>query len=117
MQDTPIGTLLKKLREEKGLSQRKFAIKCGLDRGYISQIEAGKTTSMTLRIADKLAKGLDMSLAAFLDTISSDDEDIRAFLINEFPELEDEEKEWIRVAINMVRERKSEREKYQAKGE
>ena len=101
----PIGVLLKQLRESKGLSQRQFAKKCGLDRGYISQLESGKTVSITLRIAEKLAKGLDMSASVFLDVISTEDEDIRYFLINELPTLDDEAKSWLRHTIAVIRER------------
>lgn len=47
MEEETIGDRLKRLRESKNLSQRQLAIRCGLDRGYISQLEAGKTESIT----------------------------------------------------------------------
>lgn len=64
-----IGAKLKRLREQRGLSQRKLAMIVGLDRGYISQLEAGKTISITLRTAETLAKGLGIPPSAFFSEI------------------------------------------------
>ena len=36
------GIALKKLREETGLSQEKFALSIGMDRTYYASVEAGK---------------------------------------------------------------------------
>jgi len=60
-----IGQLIKRLREERGLSQRKLADLAGIDRGYICQLEAGKAGSITLRLARALAKALDKSPSVF----------------------------------------------------
>jgi len=40
--EKPIGEIIKELREQKGLSQRRLSLLSGVDRGYINQIEAGK---------------------------------------------------------------------------
>jgi len=58
MTEETIGKRLKRLRLAAGLSQRELARRSGVDREYICQIEAGKTKSMTLRLAERLAKGL-----------------------------------------------------------
>ena len=36
------GIALKKIREETGLSQEKFALSIGMDRTYYASVEAGK---------------------------------------------------------------------------
>lgn len=113
MKESSIGELIKSLRKAKGLTQYRLAKESGIEQSYLTQLESGKTFSITLRIAEKLAKGFDMTLGAFLDTMSTENEDIRKFLIDELPELDDTEKEWLRRTINMVRERKNERQKYQ----
>jgi transcriptional regulator with XRE-family HTH domain len=56
--ETP-GEILKRLRNKKGLSQRALAAKAGVGREHINQIESGKIKSVTLRIAEALAKGLN----------------------------------------------------------
>ena len=75
MEEIPIGFQIKKLREEMGLSQRQLGIRAGIDRGYISLIESGKTCSMTLRVAEKIAKGLGRTTlkALFRYLLSRDD--------------------------------------------
>lgn len=83
-----------------------------MERGYINQLEAGKTVSITLTTAAKLAKGLGMPPSALIDLLTIEDADIKDFLINDFPELDEEGKDWVRRTINMVRERH--KEKYQA---
>lgn len=66
----PISKFLKRIREKKGLSQRKLAERSGVNRAYICQLEAGKTKGITLRTARALAKGLGVRPEIFL---SSDD--------------------------------------------
>ena len=60
-----IGDIIKRLREAKGLSQRKLAGLAGIDRGYICQLEADKAGSITLKTAEKLAGGLGVSPSVF----------------------------------------------------
>jgi len=61
-----VGHSLKRIREDKQLSQRKLAALSGLGRPYISQLEGGRPVSITLRTAVKLAKGLDMEPLEFI---------------------------------------------------
>jgi len=56
--EKPIGEIIKELREQKGLSQRRLSLLSGVDRGYINQIEAGKAGSITLRIARSITNAL-----------------------------------------------------------
>jgi len=66
-----IGALVKKIREQKGLNQTQVAKKAGLRREYISQLENGKTKGITLKTAQKLAKGLGVRPEMFLSTEDS----------------------------------------------
>lgn len=61
-----IGDIIKRLREEKGLSQRQLATLSNVDRGYINQLEAGKGGSISLRTARKLAAALEVPPDVFL---------------------------------------------------
>jgi len=117
MEEKPIGFLLKKIRLEKGISQRQLSKNIGMDRGSISQIENGKTSSMTIRIFLKWASGLNMTPSDLLDMVTldaeiSDNNELRSFIFNDYPNLGEEDKDWIRRTITMVRERKAERDKY-----
>lgn len=53
------GTNLRKYRTEQGLSQEKFAEKCGLHRTYISDIECF-TRNVSLENVQKIADALEI---------------------------------------------------------
>ena len=55
------GAKVRKLREEKGLSQEKLSFESGLDRTYISGIERGVRNPSLKNIA-KIAKALNTTL-------------------------------------------------------
>lgn len=59
------GKLVRRLREEQGFSQEGFAFQVGLHRTYVGDIERGEK-NVTLVTADKLARGLDLTLAGLL---------------------------------------------------
>lgn len=59
-----IGTRLKELRNEKGLSQEKFSFICELDRTYIASIEQGKR-NVSIANIEKIANALGMSVNEF----------------------------------------------------
>ena len=61
-----IGELVKKLRDEKGISQSELARLSGVDRSHISQLESGSQTSITLRTARALAYALQVKPEIFL---------------------------------------------------
>lgn len=61
-----IGSRLKELRTEKGLSQEKFSFLCELDRTYIASIEQGKRNVSVANI-EKIAKALDISVYEFFN--------------------------------------------------
>lgn len=55
-----LGKNMKKIRTEKGISQGDIARALGLGRGYVSNIENGKTNP-TLSTITNLAKALGVS--------------------------------------------------------
>lgn len=75
LEEEGIGAQLRRIRERKGISQRRLALESGVDRAYISQIEAGGVRTITLRTARSLATGLGVRPEIFL-ALSAADEDI-----------------------------------------
>lgn len=66
------GLLIRKLRQETGLSQESFADKCNLHRTYIGSIERGEKT-VTIETAQKLAHTLKLSLAQLFLKLEQED--------------------------------------------
>ena len=59
------GELVRSLRKEQSFSQEEFAFRVGLHRTYMGDIERGEK-NVTLVTADKLARGLGLTLAGLL---------------------------------------------------
>lgn len=57
-----IGTRIRELRLQTGLSQEKFALKIGMDRTYFSSVEAGKRNIAIINL-EKIANGLEITLS------------------------------------------------------
>ena len=57
-----LGQRIKELRNEKGVSQEKFALSIGMDRTYFASVEAGKRNISIVNIK-KIADGLGVSLS------------------------------------------------------
>lgn len=67
------GTNLKKYRKQKGLSQEKFAEKCGLHRTYISDIECFKR-SISLENIQRIADAFEIeTYKLFVENNESED--------------------------------------------
>lgn len=60
------GDKLRQIRNEKGFSQEKLALKCGLHRTYISDIERGARNVSLINI-EKIAKALTITPKSLLD--------------------------------------------------
>jgi transcriptional regulator with XRE-family HTH domain len=60
------GERIREKRKEIGLSQEKFADKCGLDRTYMSGIERGKR-NIGLRNVDAIAEALGISVGELME--------------------------------------------------
>ena len=67
------GLAIKKLREEPGLSQEKFALSIGMDRTYYASVEAGKR-NISLQNIYKIADGFDVSVSALFVVVEKMEE-------------------------------------------
>lgn len=61
---TFVSKRIKYLRESKGLSQEKFALKINMDRTYLSSVESGKRNISIINL-EKIINGLDISFEEF----------------------------------------------------
>jgi transcriptional regulator with XRE-family HTH domain len=59
-----IGGRIRELRNDRDLSQEKFANLCGLDRTYIAGIEQGRRNVSIVNL-EKIAKAFGISLSEF----------------------------------------------------
>lgn len=59
---TPLGELIKSLRESLGLTQHELAIKAEMQAAAISSIECGRIQSPTIRTIERLEAALGSSL-------------------------------------------------------
>lgn len=60
------GTMLKQLREKKGLTQVELAKKARVTQAYIAKLETGDKTNPSLVILQRLAKALRVSVTELL---------------------------------------------------
>lgn len=80
-----IGEYIKQYRKQHDLSQRKFALQCGVSNGYISMLEKGenprthKPIKSTLDKVNDVARGMGMTLHELLSIV----DDIEIDLSNE----------------------------------
>ncbi|MDY2727636.1 MAG: helix-turn-helix transcriptional regulator [Candidatus Onthovivens sp.] len=56
------GKRIKYLRKLKKISQEELAFRCNLNKNYLGDVERGKRNP-TLMVIEKIASGLDISLA------------------------------------------------------
>jgi transcriptional regulator with XRE-family HTH domain len=62
-----IGRVLKRLREQKGLSQAALAKRSGVAQGYISEVEAGEKKNPGIETLRKIAKALGVPVTELLE--------------------------------------------------
>lgn len=62
------GETVRKLRQERQISQEEFADLCGLHRTYISDIELGKR-NVSLENIEKIAVALDISISDLFEGV------------------------------------------------
>lgn len=60
------GNKLREFRKQKKLSQERLALKSGLHRTYISDIERG-SRNVSLKNIEKIAKALNIRSSLFFD--------------------------------------------------
>ena len=63
-----IGSRIKELRKEKGISQEKLAFSAELDRTYVAGIESGKMNP-SVKSLEKIIVALDVSFKEFFKNI------------------------------------------------
>ncbi len=61
-----VGSRIRYLRQQMGLSQEKFALKADIDRTYLAGIESGKRNATIVSI-EKIVKALEVSMKDFWD--------------------------------------------------
>lgn len=66
--NTRFGKRVRKLRNQKKISQEKFANEIGIDRTYMTDIENGKR-NVSLAIIEKIAKGFGVSVSELLNEV------------------------------------------------
>lgn len=81
--------LVIKYRADNGLSQRQFALQCGLSNGYISMLEkginpsAGAKITPTLPALSKLATGMHTTLNELFTLVDDMDVDVKTPALSE----------------------------------
>ena len=63
---------IKIVREEKGISQEKFALSIGMDRTYYASVEAGKR-NISLQNIKRIADGCDMPISALFVVVENEE--------------------------------------------
>lgn len=69
-----IGSRIRELRNEAGLSQEKLADRCGVHRTYIGAIERGEK-NITAKTAEKVGAALDVSIEELFSNLPDEPSD------------------------------------------
>ncbi len=64
-----LGIRIRELRNQKGISQEKFALSIGMDRTYFASVESGRRNIAICNI-QKIANGLGVSLSELFEGLS-----------------------------------------------
>ncbi len=64
--NSEVGFNIRRIREERGLSQEELAALAGLHRAYVGQIERGEK-NMGLKNLEKIAKALEVPVRFLVD--------------------------------------------------
>ena len=56
-----IGSILKQYRLDKGLNGKELSLKCGVARGYISEMELGRYINPSIEVVCKLCIALEIT--------------------------------------------------------
>lgn len=75
--DLAIAKILKKIRENKGISQEQLAFEANLHRTYISQIERG-LKSITVKTLLKITQPLEIRIDEFIKLVADELENIQS---------------------------------------
>ncbi len=75
--DLAIAKILKKIRENKGISQEQLAFKADLHRTYISQLERG-LKSITVKTLFKITESLEVEIDEFIKLVADELENVQS---------------------------------------
>lgn len=67
------GTVVQRIRKEKGISQWGMETDFGISRKYLSDVENGKR-NVSLDFMEKISEALDMSLQEIFDCVITEKE-------------------------------------------
>lgn len=67
-----VGRRIRRLREDKNMSQEKLANKIGLDRTYISSVESGNRNISIINLEKIIKVGLNTDLSDFFNNIDEE---------------------------------------------
>ena len=73
--DLAIANVLRKTRENRGISQEQLAFKADLHRTYISQLERG-LKSVTVKTLFKITQSLEVELDEFIKQVAHELENL-----------------------------------------
>jgi transcriptional regulator with XRE-family HTH domain len=62
-----LSTVIRQLREQRGLSQLALAKKADVAQGYISSLEAGEKKNPSITILKKIARALGVPVTELLE--------------------------------------------------
>jgi len=62
-----LSAVIRKLREDRGLTQEQVAKKAGVSKNYITMLEAGARKNPSLPVLKKLAKALGVPVTELLE--------------------------------------------------
>ncbi|MEI8203912.1 MAG: helix-turn-helix transcriptional regulator [Bacteroidota bacterium] len=69
-----VGTRIKTIREQKGLSQQDLSLICNIEKTNLSRIEAGRT-NLTIKNLYKISKALKIRMKEIIDVDEEDEKD------------------------------------------
>ena len=70
---TRLGSLIKRLRTARGLSQRALAAQAGVTNPYIAQLETGQRGNPTVLVATRLATALGVPVMELIECVMKDE--------------------------------------------
>jgi transcriptional regulator with XRE-family HTH domain len=62
-----LGLMIKRLREERGLSQKALGARAKVTDAYVAMLETGKRKNPSLPVLKRLAKALGVPVTALLE--------------------------------------------------
>ena len=65
-----IGQVVKRLRQERHLSQEQLSSQCGIDQHYLSNIESGQR-NVSVEVVERLASFFNLSLSSFFSLVEA----------------------------------------------